>query len=143
MGWRDSTSEEAQEDLDGLLDAALGFARQELDTHGEFFPYGAAVSVDGQVRMVAADPEDHERPASVELLEKCREGLRRDRESLRAVAIVSDVRLEGGGDAVRIELEHAEGASMAVFLPYSKKRFRKGIEYGNLEAAPAQPSVWG
>lgn len=54
---------------------------------------------------------------------------------------MSDVRLPES-DAVRVELEHSEGPSMAVVLPYRKKRLRKGVEYGNLAASAAAPAIW-
>jgi len=62
-------------------------------------------------------------------------------QSLRAIALVTDVRL-AESDAVRVELEHREGRALAVFLPYRKKRVRRGIEYGNLSAGPGTQQVW-
>jgi hypothetical protein len=139
--WRDSASKQAQDDLDGLVNAALPFATQQLDKHGEFFPYGVALNGSGETRMVAGDPGHGERPESVAVLATMVDGLRQERETLRAVALVADVRLSDG-EAVRVELEHREGHAISVLLPYKKKRFGRGIEYGSLAAGSGQPQVW-
>jgi hypothetical protein len=139
--WRDSASQEAQHDLDRLVNAAIPFAAQMLDERGEFFPYGVSLDSAGEERMVAADPENGERPASAAVLTTLVEGLRRQRDSLRAVALVADVRLPDS-DAVRVELEHRDGQAIAVFLPYRKKRLRSGVNLGELRAGPATPQVW-
>jgi hypothetical protein len=48
------------------------------------------------------------------------EGLRKDRDSLRAVVLVEDVAVEAlGSDAIRFTLEHRDGPAIAVFAPYS------------------------
>lgn len=60
--WRDDASQQVQDDLDGHLDAALPFATQMLDDHGEFFPYGVALDSAGSERMIAGDPGQGERP---------------------------------------------------------------------------------
>jgi hypothetical protein len=39
--------------MDALLNAALPFAKQQLTKHGEFFPYGVAMSHDGQIALIA------------------------------------------------------------------------------------------
>jgi hypothetical protein len=57
------------------------------------------------------------------------------------MARVADVRT-ADSDAVRVELEHSEGPSLAVLLPYKKRRLRGGFEYGNLAATVATPAVW-
>jgi hypothetical protein len=139
--WRDSATEQAQDDLDGLVNVALPFARQMLEEHGEFFPYGVAIDESGEARMVAADPAQGEQPASVEVLATLVAGLRSERESLRAVALVSDVRL-AGSDAVRVEMEHRDGHALVVVLPYKKRRLRRGVDYGDLGAASGSPQVW-
>lgn len=59
----------------------------------------------------------------------------------RASATCFDVRL-ADSDAVRVELEHQEGPVMAVFLPYKKKRFGGGVEYGELRLGAADRQVW-
>ena len=139
--WRDDASQQAQDDLDGLVGAALPFAEQMLDQHGEFFPYAVALDHAGEARMVGADPGGGEQPASADVLATLTEGLREQRDGLRAVALVSDVRLSDS-DAVRVELEHREGQALAVFLPYKRKRLRRGIEYADMTAGPGSPQVW-
>jgi hypothetical protein len=140
--WRDSASATAQQDLDGLLNVTLPFAQQQLDKHGEFFPFGAVVNADGTNGLVAPDPAaTGERPASSQVLSLLVQQTREMRSELRAVALCSDVRL-ADRDAIRVELEHSEGASMAVLMPYKKKRLGNRIEYGDLQAGTATPSIW-
>lgn len=142
--WRDSASQQAQNDLDGLLGPALGFAQQQLAEHGEFFPYAVVVRSDGQTEMVAARPEttdDH--PASADVITACRTTLAERRDQLRAAAVVADVRMpNGGGDAIQVELEHTEGPALHVMLPYSKKRFNNSIVYAELRAAASTRHIW-
>jgi hypothetical protein len=139
--WRDAATADAQNDLDGLVNAALPFATQMLESHGEFFPFGVALDGSGATRMVAGDPGHGEQPASADVLSTLVAGLRNQRDDLRAVALVSDVRL-GDSDAVRVELEHREGQAMAVFLPYKQKHLRRGVEFGDLAAGPGSQQVW-
>jgi hypothetical protein len=139
--WRDSASIGTQADLDGLVDSCLRFATQMLDAHGEFYPFGASVSPNGEVSMIGGDPGQGERPASADVLSTMVAGLRRDRDTVRAVAVVADVRM-ADSDAVRVELEHREGLAIQVLLPYRKKRMRRGIEYGAITAGPGTHQVW-
>ena len=39
-------------------------------------------------------------------------------------------------------LEHREGHAIAVLLAYKKKRLRRGVEFGDLAAAPGAQQVW-
>jgi hypothetical protein len=141
--WRDSASTQAQNDLDGLLEPALGFAQQQLAKYGEFFPYAIVVRADGQTEMVAARPEAaHDQPASADVITACRITLAERRDHLRAAAVVADIRTSQGGDAIQVELEHTEGPTLTVRLPYSKKRFGKTIDYGQLSAATGTRHIW-
>ncbi len=141
--WRKHASPQAQNDLDGLLEPALGFAQQQLAKRGEFFPYADVVRADGQTEMVAARPDtDNDRPASTDVIDACRTTLAERRDQLRAAAVIADVRLREGGAVIRVELEHTEGPVLTVLLPYSKKRFGRDIDYGPLQAGAGTRHVW-
>jgi hypothetical protein len=137
--WRDSASELAQADLDGLLSAVLPFAQQQLEKRDGFLPFGATVSTDGELRMTAADVGEH--PGSLAVLDALYAGVRTASNSTRAAAFVVDVKA-GGGDAIRVELEHVEGPTMAILMPYARSRFRGTITYAELQAGTSQPHVW-
>ena len=140
--WRDQASPECQRDFDGLLNATLLFAQQQLDKRGAFFPFGAVVDSDGIVRLKAAY-DGGDRPAAQDVLDSLHEGVRSQRGSIRAAAFVADVKVPGKpGDAIRVDVEHTEGIAIAVLLPYSKRRLGRGIEYGPLAAASAERHVW-
>lgn len=106
--WRDTTSEAAQHDLDGSLNAVVPFAEQTLAKYGEIFPFGAAVSSEGVVEMMAADVGQGDQPPSAEILDLLYEGARESADTRRAVAFVADVRNEGG-DATASSWSTARG----------------------------------
>ena len=141
--WRDTASAPAQEDLDELLNAVLGFAQQQLSAHGEFYPYAAAIDSEGEVVMIAARPDPNdEHPRSADVVAACLGTLTDRRQRIRAGAIVTDVRVQDGGDAIRVDLEHAEGHAHTVLQPYTKKRLSKKIEFGQLRAQARQRQIW-
>jgi hypothetical protein len=140
--WRDQASQEGQSDLDGLLNTLLPFAQQQLDKHGAFLPFGAVVDRDGTVRLTAAQ-DGREQPAAMDVLDSLHEGARSQRASIRAAAFVADVAVPGKpGDAIRVDVEHADGVAIAVLLPYSTRRLGRGIDYAPRRAAPGERHVW-
>lgn len=139
--WRDTASAQAQADLDDLLGVVMPFAEQSLSAHGEFFPYGAVLAADGEARLIAADPGLGERPDSNSVLATLYDGARHDAPGLRAAAFVADVRANGS-DAVRVELEHAEGQAIVVVMPYSRSRFKKSVTFGQASGGLGEPRVW-
>jgi hypothetical protein len=139
--WRDSLSKQALADVDVLLDAVVPLAQQMLEERGEFFPYAMKLTEGGDTAMVAVS--EGERPASTEMLAKLYLGLNGERQTLRATAVVSDVRIAApAGGAIRVEIEHRDGAAIAMLLPYSKKPFGRGVTYGDLQAMPGEPKIW-
>jgi|SRR5437773_1060635 len=130
--------------LDDVLDAMLPFAHQMLDKHGEFFPFGAAMRRDGKVNMVAGDAEN-EHPASEQIMDVIRRGMRRRHEEYLAVGVCYDVRVRPNAeaqptDAICISLEHRDGTAVDVFEPYTKHR--STIDYGPLFAQPGRKTVF-
>lgn len=141
MSWRDSASERAQEDLDSLLNTALGFAQHQLAKRGAFYPYAAAIRVDGEPEMIAAMPaEGGEHPQAADVLASCFSALTDRRDSIRAGAVVSDVRTRDT-EAIRVDLEHGEGQALAVLLPYSRAN-DDSILYGEVQAQVGQRQIW-
>lgn len=139
--WRDTASQQAQADLDGLLGQVLGFAQQQLTAPGEFYPYAAVADAGAQVRMVAADT-GNDRPESADLVTTLVNALSKERSRLRAAAIVADVRLaERNKDAVRVTLDHSEHVALTVLLPYRQRR-SGSIDYENLEVGTAAAFIW-
>jgi hypothetical protein len=130
----------AHPDLDHLLNVALEFAQTMLKQHGEFYPFGASMRTDGTVSMDGATTGD-EKPPTQELLDVLAASYakRANTGGLRAAAVCADVRVPPPGsetktDAIQVELEHANGEAVTVFLPYKKGWFGR-VRYGNLFAS--------
>src|SRR5438105_2356458 len=120
--WRDAASIDAQADIDGLLDFAIGLAKYSLGKRGEFGPFAATIDVKGGQHHAMALPAETDGVVdSMELIATLVDGLQLEREGLKAAAIVYDVRLrQGGGDAVAMDIEHRDGHAFCAFLPYGK-----------------------
>ena len=141
-GWRDSASQDVQDDLDGLLNKTLPFAEQMLRESGEFYPFAASVALDGQVSMIMAGTEDEEVPSIAgSMVSVLVAGLQSQKDSLRATAVVANMRFNNS-DAARVDLEHRGGHVLVVLLPYKKKRFGRSIEFGQLAANAGAPKIW-
>jgi len=115
-------------------------ARQQLEKHKEFYPYAVSVDAAGEHRMVAADLKV-DFPRSADLIAALVDSLATQRNSLRGVAIVADVKVSGN-DAIRVTLEHVEGVALSVFVPYRHRRFGREPEYRDLQATDATPVIW-
>ena len=139
--WRDSASELAQADLDGLLNTLLPFAQQELEKLGEFFPFGAMVTPDGETKLLGAEVMQDERPDRASIISMLLAQAQNKRDELRAVGICSDVQAPGS-EAIRVDLEHSEGIALEVLQPYTEKRGGRGVEYSALQASAGTKRVW-
>lgn len=142
--WRENAPLQAQRELDTLLAKGLELAQEELAAHGEFYPFAVAIGQSGDMSLFAPQPDDaHERALSADLILTCQTKLRERRTEFRAAAVVSDVRLpQLGTDAIDVAAEHSEGIAIRALLPYSKKRFKKEITYGSLQAQANDACIW-
>jgi hypothetical protein len=108
-----------------LVDELLPFAQKLLSEHGEFFPFGATINVDGVIGLAgAATGDDH--PPSSELISILRGAFAKKAKAgeVRAVAIAYDVLVQHPNasektDAVAIDIEHRDSYCVTVFFPYS------------------------
>ena len=106
---------EAREDYNALLELLMPFAEQMLKKNGEFFPFGAAVSTEGEVRACATY-DGNETPASEEVIAMLAQGFQGEAGDgkIRATGICYDGRIVQDGkkvDAVIISLEHVSGSA--------------------------------
>jgi hypothetical protein len=140
--WRDSASPQAQADLDELLNASLGFARQQLADHGEFYPFAAAIRTAGQTEMIAGQARTSAaHPTAAEIIASCLTQLASSQHAMRAAAIIADVRLpDHGGEAIEVSLEHAEGQALRVLLPYARQRI--AVTCGPIRASAGNRRIW-
>lgn len=101
--------------MDALLGFLLPLARRQIDEQGGFHPFGASMSPDGELRMLASEAE----PGDGQL-----DALRTDAKTraidLIAVGICADVTLPPGDfpEAIRIELEHRDADPSTCLVPY-------------------------
>jgi len=140
--WREATPQSVQDDLDGVVTAALNAAQDLLTKNGEFFPFILTLSASGDMGLAAAEPGLGEQPASLAVLDGLYAGALGSREAYRAVGFVADVKANGG-DAVRVEAEHRDGGpALVILMPYQRKGLVKKVTYGQMTAGPGERRVW-
>ena len=92
---------EARQDYNSLIELLMPSAEQMLKKHGEFFPFGATVSTEGEVKACAAYNGD-EQPPSEQVIALLTQGFQaeaRDRK-VRATGICYDGRIVQDGKKV-------------------------------------------
>jgi hypothetical protein len=114
-----------EHDAETLLHSVLDLAARMLCEYGEFYPYGGAMRMDGEILRIAAETGE-ERPPSQQLIALLKEGMRDGAGSgdFKATAIVFDVMVtppeaEAKTDAIAVAIDHQDDYSVLVFLPYS------------------------
>lgn len=107
-----------------LLGLVLSFAEQMLRESGGFHTFGAGLAIDGELLSVGAF--DGEEPAtSADELRRLKDACIKDARSGRckATALTYNVRLSSPdsgeqGDAITVLLDHRDGYSLIVLVPY-------------------------
>jgi hypothetical protein len=112
-----------KDELNSLLDNAIGMALRLVEKHGSHIPFCMAVTTAGENVNIASD--DSALPGADALLAGVRQhisnALREKR--YRAVALARNVEYQSARDgsrtnAVQITLDHEQGSPVTCYLPY-------------------------
>ena len=136
---------EARQDYNSLIELLMPFAEQMLKKHGEFFPFCATVSTEGEVKACAAYNGD-EQPPSEQVIALLTQGFQAEArdQKVRATGICYDGRIVQDGkkvDSVIISLEHASGNASKTCVPYTKGMFGR-LRFGELIASIEEPKIF-
>ncbi len=137
----------ARSDLDALLGVVMPFAQQMLVERGDFYPFGATMKADGKIEQVAAHTGE-EFPEPQQLIDLLLGGYHAQavKGELRATALCLDSLTIPPGqsqksDAICVRLEHVDGESVDVFLPYCQNGHGE-VSWGELFAAKGPGGVF-
>lgn len=143
----DYISQNVRQDYDQLLNALLPFAQQMLAKRGEFHPFGAAMTVDGEIVM-AASYDGTEHPSPDQTIGLLVAGFRSDasKGKIRAAGLCVNASLRAFDskkrlDAIQVSLDHLAGEPLDLYLPY-KRRFLGKYSYGEIKANVGSLSIF-
>jgi hypothetical protein len=130
--------------LEELLNYCVGFAKQMVESHGAFHPFGAVIVSAGTLNAVGADiGEEHPHGAAVfQFLQGAMSAQFQKREII-AASIATDVNIPPQyqpvyPDGIRVLLECA-GFSRYIYLPYRVSGGK--AEYGELIPVDVSASI--
>ncbi|MEM7082210.1 MAG: hypothetical protein AAF465_05710 [Pseudomonadota bacterium] len=114
-------------DVQTMLNTLLPIAEELLVEHGEFFPFGGAMTTDGEVVTISGiDGLNSDQPSANEVMDMLDINLRIGAENQRynATAVLSNVVVTPPGKdtpttAIAVTLDHRAGFAMTLVFPYS------------------------
>ena len=137
---------DAQSEAEQLVNAVLPHAEGMLLAHGEFFPFGGAMTLDGDIAELAVGEEHRDSPVE-EIVDALKTQLRSGAESnsYRATALVFPIQAElpgatGETDAVAIALDHQANFSVVLFIPYALTE--GAVEFGEAIAQQGENDIF-
>ena len=115
---------DAQTEAEELVNVVLPHAEGMLSAHGEFFPFGGAMTLDGEIAQLAVGEEHRDAPLDLivdELKSQLRSGAQSN--AFRATALVFPIHAQLPGqdqetEAVAIALDHQANFSVVLIIPY-------------------------
>jgi hypothetical protein len=139
---------EVRQDFEKLLNALLPFAKQMLQERGEFFPFGASLSADGEAALVAGYAGG-EGPIAQDIISLLHTGFRKEAADnhIKAAGVCFQARVIPPGqkekiDAIQASLEHSLADPVDVFVPYSKGFFGK-MKFGGMFSGKGDRRIFG
>jgi len=140
---------ELKPDIEALAGPLFSASETFVRKRGQFLPHGAVLDATGTVRLVMAGPEgDLDGTVSAtEILPRLHDALRADaaEHELSAIAVCEDVTITPAGQmatkAVKVLVEHRRGLTVALYLPWQRRRFGGSCTFGEVMAAAAGPEV--
>ena len=138
-------------DADRVLNAGISLALDKLVGQGEFYPFGVALTREGQIQVLMAQ-ENGSRPTSDKFVDALRDALATGARAgtFVATAIVADFAFEkpaegGERDAIRVALESEAGDAVTCFLPYTlvTPGGTRDVRPGELFAQRGERSIFG
>jgi hypothetical protein len=142
--WRDTASEEVQDDFDRLAEVTVAAAREFLDRTGDFIPFPMVVKSDGELALIGLNQPVPPTPPDAQEVIAGIVGLFRDRrDSIRALAIGADVQVPAEAmDAIEVRLEHREGTSVTLLIPYQIDPLDDSYLFEEPREYPSPPQIW-
>jgi hypothetical protein len=142
--WRDAASEEVQDDFDRLAEVTIAAARNFLDERGDFIPFPMAVKADGELALIGLEQPTPPSPPDPSEVIAGIVGLFRERKgSIRALAIGADIEIPAEAqDAIEVRLEHRDGASIAILVPYQIDPLDDTYLYDEPRTMDVSPRIW-
>ncbi|MGH9585672.1 MAG: hypothetical protein ACRD3F_01880 [Acidobacteriaceae bacterium] len=149
------TEDQIREDANEVLNATVTYAKRMLRKYGQFAPFAHRMRDDGEVSLevVAQHDMPAEPPMLLDLLyQQLQE--RADKGLITAAALASNVTIvkpskEGYTDAIMVGIEHKDGYSVQVFVPYKITGgqlhgfFPRVVRFGALKTQEAKPRLFG
>lgn len=122
-GWTSKLSAQASSDVTGVLEQIAGFTLDQINHRGGFAPFGVSLNHSDEFQFSMSAPnESADEFNGAEAAETIKLGLRLERESLRCAAVAVDATVQKADgvaqDALIVDIEHAEGASIRVVTTY-------------------------
>ena len=134
-----------KEECEILLDPLLSTAENLLAKNGEFYPIGAVLSNDTVAAFTAVHSEN-ECPDSKQVIQDLISAHKQmaQKNEIKASGIAWNAVIASDGkktDAIIVSLEHRDGYSVLVGLPYKIGMFKK-IKFGELFAQSGNHDVF-
>ena len=136
---------EAQAEAEELVNAVLPQVEGMLIAHGQFFPFGGALTLSGEIAELAVGEEHQD--SSVETVVAALKGLLRGgAPGYRATALAFPVEAELPGresasDAVAIALDHRADFSVVLIVPYVL--LEGAVQFGEAVAQEGTHDIFG